>query len=145
NIMDNQYFSSLLPMLVERGIKLDLFYEMKANIKEEQVALLQAAGVTRIQPGIESFSTSLLKAMRKGVRAIQNVQLLKWCAEYQISPEWNFLWGFPGEMAKDYLDVVSLIKKVRHYKPPNGIGRLRLDRFSPYFENSKEFFKNVEP
>ena len=37
--------------------------------------------------------------MRKGVTAIQNVQLLKWCFEYDVEPSWNILYGFPGERA----------------------------------------------
>ena len=43
--------------------------------------LLRDAGVTTIQPGIESFSDRVLKLMKKGVTGLQNIQLLKWCKE----------------------------------------------------------------
>ena len=33
--------------------------------------------------------------MRKGVRSLQNIQLLKWCMELDIHPVWNLIWGFP--------------------------------------------------
>ena len=45
----------------------------------------------RIQPGIESLSDHVLKLMRKGTTALQNIQLLKWCREYGVQPEWNLL------------------------------------------------------
>ena len=38
--------------------------------------------------------------MRKGVTALQNLRLLKWCAEIGITPAWNLLYGFPGEPAR---------------------------------------------
>jgi hypothetical protein len=31
--------------------------------------------------------------MRKGVTALQNIQLLKWCTELGVRPYWNVLWG----------------------------------------------------
>ena len=42
--------------------------------------------------------------MRKGVRAAQNVNLLRWAEVYGISVEWNVLWGFPGEREADYVE-----------------------------------------
>ncbi len=48
-----------------------------------------------IQPGVESFSDAVLQLMRKGVSALQNVQLLKWCRELCLTAYWNVLWGFP--------------------------------------------------
>ena len=35
--------------------------------------------------------------MDKGVRAAQNVNLLRWARYYGIDVGWNILWGFPGE------------------------------------------------
>ncbi len=99
NIMDLGYFKNVLPALAARRLKVDLFYETKSNLNKDQVRLLRAAGVRDIQPGIESFSDTVLKLMRKGVTGLQNIQLLKWCKEFGVVPSWNFLWGFPGEPA----------------------------------------------
>ncbi len=60
-ILDLKYFKDFLPKLSERNEKLDIFYEVKANLKKEQLRLLFDAGVTTIQPGIESFRNSLLQ------------------------------------------------------------------------------------
>ncbi|HTV67936.1 MAG TPA: RiPP maturation radical SAM C-methyltransferase [Rhizobiaceae bacterium] len=145
NIMDNAYFRTFVPEIVNRGLKLDLFYELKANVKYEQLALLAEAGIKRIQPGIESFDDAVLGLMDKGITGLQNLQLLKWCRELGIDPAWNMLWGFPGEEPAAYEAMCSLIPRVTHFKPPSGVGRLRLDRFSPYFECHQDLFSDVRP
>ena len=97
NILDMNYFKTLVPELAARRVGLDLFYETKSNLKKDQIRLLRAAGIRFIQPGIESFSDTVLTLMRKGVSGLQNIQVLKWCKELGVEPNWNLLFGFPGE------------------------------------------------
>jgi ribosomal peptide maturation radical SAM protein 1 len=138
NILDLRYFRDVLPRLREAGYDLDLFYETKANLRREQVRLLREAGVSVIQPGIESLSTPILKLMRKGVTAFQNIRLLKWCAEYGISACWNLIYGFPGEPAGEYVRMAELIPSLTHLGPPTSLCPLALERFSPYHERPRE-------
>lgn len=56
NILDMKYFTDLLPAVAREGRSWEIFYEVKANLNRQQVALLRAAGVSRIQPGVESLS-----------------------------------------------------------------------------------------
>src|SRR5262249_35123791 len=100
---------------------------------------MSEAGVLSIQPGIESLSTPILKAMRKGVTALQNIRLLKWCAEFRIKPGWNFLYGFPGEPAEEYPRMADLIKSLTYLIPPLGLSRLQLERFSPYHQRPADY------
>ncbi len=139
NIIPYDYFRTFLPDLAALSMDLSLFYETKANLRKEQVALYRQAGLTAIQPGIESLSTPVLKLMRKGVSALQNLQLLKWCSEYGIEAKWNFLAGFPGEAAEWYLGLPDLVRKIRHLNPPVGVSTLRFDRFSPYHASPASF------
>jgi hypothetical protein len=84
--------------------------------------------------------------MRKGVTALQNIQLLKWCTELGVRPYWNVLWGFPGEPAGDYERMAAIVPLLTHLVPPIGFGGLRLDRFSPnFFDAEKLGFTNVRP
>ncbi|HEU4510494.1 MAG TPA: RiPP maturation radical SAM C-methyltransferase [Pyrinomonadaceae bacterium] len=136
NIMPMSYFNDFVPSLGELGVH--VFYETKANLREDQVAGLKSGNVRSIQPGIESLSTPVLNLMRKGVTAIQNLQLLKFCGQYGIDPSWNFLIGFPGESAKDYEGVAELIRAVPHFRPPDFLSRVRFDRFSPYFTEAEK-------
>ena len=73
--------------------------------------------------------------MRKGVTASQNIQTLKWLTAAGMEVKWNFLYGFPGEDPGAYADLPSLVAKLVHLAPPQADGRVRIDRFSPYFES----------
>ena len=91
-----------MPELASRSLGVSLFYEVRPNLGKEQLRRLRDAGVRHIQPGIESFSDPVLRLVRKGTSALQNIQLLKWCKELGIEPIWNLLWGFPGEPPEEY-------------------------------------------
>src|SRR5439155_6118718 len=129
NIIDMRYYRDVLPRLKELDLDVALFYETKANLRKEQVRLLREAGITRIQPGIESLSTNVLRLMGKGVTALQNIQLLRWCAEFGVHPGWNLLAGFPGEDPADYARQAAIVPLLTHLVPPQGVGEVRLDRF----------------
>ena len=146
NILDMGYFKTLLPEIARRKLEFGLFIETKSNLKKEQVRLMRAAGVRMFQPGIESFSDDVLRRMRKGVKALHNVQLLKWCKEFGVEPYWNLLWGFPGEDPEEYARMASLVPLLTHFTPPNGVYPLRMDRFSPSFTDPGALgFRDVEP
>lgn len=146
NILDQGYFNSLLPKLREKNLGIRIFYEVKSNLKRKQVKLLAESGVYMVQPGIESLSTRVLGLMDKGVSGLQNVQLLKWCLEYGVSPMWNLLYGFPGETAEDYAETAEWMEALTHLTPPHAVGRIRLDRFSPYFDDPGSWgLRNVRP
>lgn len=144
NILDMSYFKTFIQELATHPIDVQIFYEVKANLKKDQLRLLKAARVTRIQPGIESLSSVILAMMRKGVKALQNIQLLKWCKEFDIYPTWNLLWGFPEEPKEEYQAMSELIPLIMHLTPPEDVTKIRLDRFSPNFERPDEFgFTNI--
>lgn len=139
NIMPLDYFRSFLPRLSDLGLGVELFYETKSNLREEHVRACRDAGVRVIQPGIESLSTPVLELMRKGVTAIQNIQLLKWCRAYGVWPQWNMLIGFPGERREHYASLPELVRAIAHLPPPQGCSVVRFDRFSPYVESPEQF------
>lgn len=145
NILDMGYFNHLLPRLAEADLDLALFYEVKANLTREQVHKLAASGITKIQPGIESFNSELLRLMRKGVTAIQNIQLLKWCLEDGIDPSWNILYGFPGESPSQYEDLPRILRLLFHLRPPGGISPVIFERFSPYHFDQQKFKLTLTP
>lgn len=139
NILDLKYFKDFVPQLAARQLDLELFYEVKANLRKDQIRLLRDAGITTIQPGIESLSSQVLELMSKGIKGLQNVQLLKWCKELGVLPIWNILWGFPGEPATEYQRVTHWIPWLAHLQPPSSFTSLRVDRFSPNFEQPEKF------
>lgn len=146
NILNMNYFKDFIPGLISRQLCLELFYEVKANLRKEQVRLIRQAGITQIQPGIESLSTEVLKLMHKGVSGLQNIQLLKWCKEIGVRPYWNMLWGFPREPREEYVRMANLLPLLMHMQPPVTGTTMRLDRFSPSFDSANELgFVDVAP
>jgi ribosomal peptide maturation radical SAM protein 1 len=139
NILDVKYFHDLLPALASRPSGPRLFFEVKANLRKDQLLLLRDAGVREIQPGIESLSTPVLRLMRKGVRALQNVQPLKWCRELGVAPHGSIIWGFPGEPPAEYEAMARLIPWLTHLPPPAHAEAIDLERFSPYFTAAEQY------
>jgi ribosomal peptide maturation radical SAM protein 1 len=126
-------------MLREGDIDFSFYYETKANLKKHEMRLLRDAGVRMIQPGIESLSTPILKLMRKGTTALQNVRFLKWCAEMGIIPDWNLLYGFPGEAPEEYSRMADVMLSLTHFTPPCSVHPICINRFSPYHKTPEEF------
>ena len=146
NILDMKYFDTVVPALAKAKPSFEIFYEVKSNLKREQVKLLREAGINRIQPGIESLSNHVLKLMRKGTSGLRNLQLLKWAKEFGVSAEWNLLYGFPGETPADYDEILGILPAIRFLGPPCATGPIRLDRFSPYFNSPADFgLTNLRP
>jgi ribosomal peptide maturation radical SAM protein 1 len=144
NIIDMGHVKELLPMLRQGGIDFSFYYETKANLKRHEMRLMRDAGVRTIQPGIESLSTPILKLMRKGTTALQNVRFLKWCAEFGITPDWNLLYGFPGEPQEEYARMADLMSSLSHLTPPASVHPICINRFSPYHNTPDEFGIRIE-
>lgn len=145
-ILEMRYFKDLLPKLIELDLGLDIFYEIKANLKREHVRMLRDAGIWQVQPGIENFNDHVLSLIRKGTTGLQNIALLRWCKEYGVDPGWSILWGFPGETAEDYAAVADLLPKIVHVKPPEVATPFRMDRFGPNFVNAEAMgFSDLQP
>lgn len=137
NILAHDGYDTLLPALATLG-DARFFYEIKANVRRDDVAMLRRAGVDHVQPGVESFSDHVLQLMRKGVTGAQNVQLLKWLAEHDVRPSYNLLAGFPGETDADYDETLALLPRLAHLPPPS-LGyaiAVQVHRFAPFFDDS---------
>ena len=139
NILDMSYFKEFLPALADAKLGVELFYEVKANLSRRHLKMLREAGVMRLQPGIESLSNHVLQLMKKGTTGLQNIQMMKWSAEYGIHSDWNLLYGFPGETSEDYDEILAILPAMRHLSPPTACGPLRLDRFSPYHHTPEQY------
>ena len=144
NILPRQYLTEVLPHL-EPPEGVELFYEVKADLKEREVEVLARAGVTRIQPGIEALATTTLRLMKKGTTSFQNLRFLKHCLTHGVTPLWNLLIGFPGEEEEVYRKYGEDLPLLSHLPPPAGVYPIRFDRFSPYFSKADEYGLELEP
>jgi ribosomal peptide maturation radical SAM protein 1 len=144
NILPKSYLTDVLPYL-DTPDNMDLFYEVKADLGEEEFKILARARVKLIQPGIEALNTGTLKLMRKGTSSFQNLQFLINCARYEIEPGWNLLIGFPGEEIQVYEKYLEDLPLLTHLPPPGGVFPVRFDRFSPYYTEADEYKLQLHP
>jgi len=130
----------IFELMRDQDLDLELFYETRSDLDKWEVALMKEAGALRVQPGIESFSTPVLKLMRKGTTALRQVRFLKWAREYGVKLSYNILCGFPGDETRWYLDMIELIETIPHLQPPTSNANfIELHRFSPLFDNRQAF------
>jgi magnesium-protoporphyrin IX monomethyl ester (oxidative) cyclase len=144
NIFPREYFTAVLPQL-ETPSSLNIFYEIKADVSEEEFRSLARARVLKVQPGIEALSTSTLRLMKKGTTAHQNIEFLKRSARYGVFPTWNILIGFPGESEEVYRKYLDDLPLLVHLPPPNGVYPIRFDRYSPYHMRAAEYGLKLRP
>lgn len=144
NILPKSYLQEVLPLL-QTPANMEIFYEVKADLSEKDIAVLARARVKNIQPGVEALATSTLKLMKKGTTVFQNLSLLQLCARYEIDPAWNLLVGFPGEGKETYQKYVETLPLLFHLPPPTGVYPVRFDRFSPYHSQPQTYGLDLKP
>jgi ribosomal peptide maturation radical SAM protein 1 len=144
NILPKSYFTDVLPFL-DTPEECTLFYEVKADLGEDEFRVLARARVLRIQPGIEALATSTLKLMRKGTSVFQNLSFLINARRYGIRPNWNLLIGFPGEEIEVYEKYERELHLLTHLYPPSGVFPVRFDRFSPYHQEAEAYGLELAP
>ncbi|HAA18142.1 MAG TPA: hypothetical protein DCR93_34440 [Cytophagales bacterium] len=114
------------------------FMEKIAN-DLEAVFKLKAINTRWILPGIETFSTTLLKRMRKGTMGKYNLYFLRNLACLQIECQWNLLYNFPGDTVAEYRYLMDLIPKITHLKNPTTLTNTLIGRGSPLYEQASKF------
>lgn len=132
-IMPYEYFQTLLPRMSHTLPPLNMFYEQKANLSFPHIVAIKEAGINTIQPGIEALSSPMLQRMHKGVKAWQNLLLLRYCRIAGVRVWWSLLCGMPGDDPRDYHEALRLTRLIHHLPPPVTLWHLIIDRFSPYF------------
>lgn len=132
-IFDYRYFQTLLPRLRDYGFYFR--FEVKANLKPEQLQAFADAGVLEVQPGIESLHDDILALIKKGVTAAQNIVLLKRARKIGLSVSWNLLHHIPGDRDAWYGEMADLVPLLTHLQSPYGFSQIHYDRFSPYWRD----------
>jgi len=146
-VMPVSYQKELLPTLCEKRDSLpSITYEQRSNLSLKDIIHLSDANVITIKPGIEALSTGLLKLMNKGISVRQNILLLRNAASLSMYVDWNMLWGFPGDKADHYEEILKIIPLIHHFCPPAVFRHICIDRFSPYFDKARDFeIENLRP
>ena len=139
NIMARDFPAAVLDALADRGTPCALSYEVKSPIKAVDLDRFVLAGIFEIQPGVESFSTNILKLMDKGVSGLDNIRVLRDATSRGLQVIWNILTGIPGERRADYERMLPLLAQLEHLRPPTRWGPIRISRYSPYHNEPAKF------
>jgi len=130
-ILPTTFYKTLLPALAEIEPKFRLNAEIKANQTPERLSLFANAGFVELQPGVESFSSKVLRSMDKGLRSIDNVALLLGTYLNRIIINYNILYGLPDDSIEDYLRMLEMIPRMYHLSPPITRTETVVTRFAP--------------
>jgi hypothetical protein len=112
----------------------DVFVEVMADLRRDHFAALRNFGVRRAQVGIESLSSSHLRAMCKHTGLTDNLQALRTCLEFGIEPVYGMLVGRPGDEPAHYRESAAVARRVHHLPPPRYVSECDLRPGSPIFQ-----------
>ncbi len=115
-----------------------LFAELRASTTHQLLAHLSKAGMTDVQIGIESLSSSLLKKMNKGTTAMDNMEIMKHCEALGIKNVANLILHFPGSDETDVSETMCGIQFARFFRPLRTV-RFRLGMHSPVWEEPQNY------
>ena len=117
---------------------LSIFAEIRATSPLSLIQKMRQAGVDTVQVGIEALSSRLLGKMNKGVRAIDNLCLMKHCEAAGIINASNLMLHFPSSDAEDIAQTLHCLSFARWYRPLKTVSFwLGLD--SPVFRFPEQF------
>jgi hypothetical protein len=139
-IMPLSFQTDFLPILAEgKDYPPVLFYCVKANLDFKDLLKFKNAGIEKINPGMESLSPGILKLMKKGVSARENLYLLRNARSIDIAIHWFLLWGIPGDTHTDYEELLQMLPLIRHLHPPVKFLCILMERFSCYFKKPLDY------
>lgn len=116
----------------------NLFCEVRATTTSNTLDEMKNAGVNNVQIGIEALSTSLLKKLKKGTTAIQNLEIMKNCEELGIKNGANLMIHFPGSNKTDVEDTLRTMAFATPFRPLNVV-EFQLGRGSYVYENPEQY------
>ena len=117
NALPEKEADSLFSALRNIDVDFDFFAEIRPLNDPAKLKLYRHGGLSMVQVGIESLSNSLLKKMAKGLRVIENLAIMKHCAENDIQLDGNLIVEFPGSTDAEVLDTMVNLDYALPYNP----------------------------
>jgi ribosomal peptide maturation radical SAM protein 1 len=111
NIIRARGAGDLARSILGLGRDFRIFYELRANLSQEELLLLRQAGLREAQFGIEGLSTSFLRRIGKGTTTIQNLAAMKTCEEVGVLNIANLIANFPGATDEEVDETVRNIER----------------------------------
>ncbi len=122
NVLPAKGLENLFHAIQRLGKDLRLFSEIRANTSHSVLEAMAAAGMDKIQVGVEALSTSLLKKFNKGTTAMDNFEIMKNC-EHPRLPDLtgNLILNFPASDSRDVAETLNNLSFAYPFRPLKGI------------------------
>ncbi len=117
NVLPKTSSMDVFKAVTALGKDLKFFAEIRANSSASELAVMKSAGMHELQIGIEAISTSLLKKLQKGTRAIQNLEIMRNCEELGIINRSNLILNFPGSDEQDVSETLRNMEFALPFHP----------------------------
>ena len=121
NVLPRRYAARLFRLLADHDRDYCIFAELRAVHSRDELATMARGGLKDIQVGIESLSTSLLRRINKGVRAIDNIAIMRHAEEVGLSLEGNLIIHFPGSTEEEVQQTIEALDFVWPFRPLNTV------------------------
>ncbi|PYV18419.1 MAG: B12-binding domain-containing radical SAM protein [Acidobacteria bacterium] len=121
---------------------------LTARLTEENLRLLNRAGLHQVCQGVDSASPKILKRMNKTFQDFDSIyQSAERCLKAGIRPSFNIIFGFPGEGVEDRRQTIRFIMDVCRRFPG---AEFWTNIFTPYpgspiMEHARELGIEVPP
>lgn len=129
----------------KNDIDFDFFAEIRGTCNRKRLQRYRRGGLTTIQVGIESLSTSLLGKMDKGSSTMDNIAMMKLCAQEKITLEGNLIVDFPSTSQAEINETIHNLAYVLPYTPLTPASFF-LGYGSPIYKNLGKFsIQSIRP
>ncbi len=119
NIVRVKGFDEFIGALDDVGLDPFIFHEARAQMRPEDILRFTEVGLRRVQFGLEGLSNSFLKRIHKGTTVIQNLEVMKTCAELHLKSFSNLIIDFPSATQAEVAETVDVIDNYAYaYEPP---------------------------
>ena len=137
----DQFFSEI----AQKDVDFNFFAEIRVTNKLERLQQYHKGGLTTVQVGIEALSTSLLNKMNKGSSTMDNIAMMKLCAEEKIQMEGNIIVDFPSTSIDEIHETIHNLVYVLPFAPLE-VASFFLGYGSPIYNNRNTFsIQSIHP
>ncbi|HSR35661.1 MAG TPA: radical SAM protein, partial [Desulfurivibrionaceae bacterium] len=109
NVLPPKEAPRFFAVMGEDGHDLRFFAEIRANLREQELATMRQGGLTVVQAGIEALSDSLLRRMQKGATVLDNLALMNACLAQGIRLEGNLITEFPASTEAEVEETLAML------------------------------------
>lgn len=138
NVLPPKEAPRFFELLGQDGHDLRFFAEIRANLREQELATMRRGGLAVVQAGIEALSDSLLRRMQKGATVLDNIALMKACLSQGIRLEGNLITEFPGATEAEVEETLTVLDFLWPF-PPLTTAAFFLGHGSPVADQPRDY------